>query len=111
MSVKNWIGQLTELTTNDEGKGIVTITIARDIKIMTWNNSVSDIGNGTLVEPQNPLFRSLGSLQTSDKVKFSGTFFQKTMDCVRESSFTMRGSMLEPEFIMRFTDVRKVSAP
>jgi hypothetical protein len=107
-NAKNWIGKLTGLTTNSEGKGVITIELIRGlIYAKTWNNSLSDIGADTLVEPASRLFNSLGKLNISERVKFSGEFLSSKVDCVKEASMSLQGSMTQPEYLMRFSTVEK----
>ena len=107
--VNNWIGKLVALTTNGDGKGVIGIELIPNLLyVKTWNNSISDIGADTMVEPGSRLFNSLGSLSISDTVKFSGEFLSSKIDCVRESSVTLQGSMAGPEYVMRFSNVEKV---
>jgi hypothetical protein len=45
------------------------------------------------------------NLQNGQTVRFSGQFFRDDTDCIRETSLTMSGSMREPEFLFRFSDI------
>ncbi|MFG1392734.1 hypothetical protein [Xanthobacter agilis] len=107
-AVRNWVGKVTTLTTNGEGKGVLGITIAKDTAVMTWNNSLSDIADNTLIAPGSSLFNAMGTLKEGDTVRFSGSFIREPTDCFREQSMTMRGSMTGPEFIFRFKSVEKL---
>jgi hypothetical protein len=106
---KGWIGKLVRLTTNSDGKGVLAIEIAPNLTIKTFSTELSGIGSQTLVEPDNKLFSALGELSIGDQVKFSGTFFASDVDCFKEASLTMNGSLTSPEFIMRFVGVQKTS--
>jgi hypothetical protein len=104
----NWIGKLVRLTTNGDGKGVLAVEIAPNVKIKTFSTQLSDTGSETLVEPDSKLYSALGELSEGDQVKFSGSFFVKSSDCIEEASLTMNGSLTSPEFIMRFVNVRKI---
>ncbi|WP_316224977.1 MULTISPECIES: hypothetical protein [unclassified Bradyrhizobium] len=106
--VSDWIGKVTTLTTNGDGKGVVEISISDHITIKTWNNSLSDISDATLIEPGSSVFNQLGELHRGDKVKFSGGLSRSDTDCFREGSMTLQGSMTDPEFIMRFRSIQKL---
>lgn len=103
--VRNWVGVVATLTTNSDGKGVVAIRSGDDLYMKTWNNSVSDSFSRTLVEPSTKVFSQLGSLKVGQRVKFSGRLFADEKDCFREGSLTLSGSMSEPEFIMKFSDI------
>jgi len=102
---RDWKGTVSKLTTNSDGRGVLTITIADDIEIATWNNAVSDIPYKTLIEPNSALYRSALELAEGMKVRFSGEFVRSEVDCLLESSLTMNGSMTSPKFILRFSDI------
>lgn len=106
LRARNWTGTITQLTTNTKGKGIATVKIAEDAYVKTWNNAFSDIAHGTLIDADSAVFRKLAMLTEGARVKFSGRFFASNDDCLREASLTLRGSVLEPEFIIRFTDIQ-----
>jgi len=103
---RNWVGTIADLTTNSDGKGVIKIRIAEDVHVLTMNNAFSDIPFGTLLEPTSGLFRTLSTLAVGTQVKFSGRFFASDPDCVQEASLTLRGAMLDPEFVIRFSGVR-----
>jgi hypothetical protein len=104
-TARNWVGKISTLSTNGDGKGVLGIEIGKDIVIKTWNNAVSDAGDSTLIDPASPLFSKASSLAEGKQVVFSGSFRADSTDCVREGSLTLRGSLMEPEFIFRFSDV------
>jgi hypothetical protein len=104
-TASNWVGKISTLSTNGDGKGVLAIEIGKDIVIKTWNNAVSDAGDRTLIDPASPLFSRASSLSEGKQVVFSGTFRPSSTDCVKEGSLTMSGSLMKPEFIFRFSDV------
>lgn len=107
-SVTDWVGQVARLSSNSDGKGVLGITIAKDVIVTTWNNAVSDIGAQTLIEPDSGLFRRASALSKGQWVKFSGSFRPSDVDCVLESSMTLSGSLTDPDFIFRFSDVAPI---
>ena len=105
-SISGWAGKIATLTTNGDGKGVIEISIARDIKIGTWNNAVSDAVDRTIIEPSSPLYEKALSLKIGQDVIFSGAFIPSDTDCAREQSVTLAGSLQEPAFLMRFSKIR-----
>ncbi len=105
--VNGWVGKIYELTTNGDGWGVISLAIGPKIYVKTWNNAVSDLADNTLIDPHSNLFSTAAALKPGDEVVFSGRFFQSETDCVKESSMTLRGSIKEPEFIMRFFSLAK----
>lgn len=107
----DWVGTVFEISTNSEGKGVLSLTLKNDIYVKTWSNALSDVSSGTLVEPNTAVYSQMLSLHKGDTVRFSGIFFMSSTDCFEETSMTLRGSMTEPEFLMRFSKVEKVALP
>lgn len=105
LQIANWIGRVTKVSANSDGKGVLTVELADNIVVKTWNNDLSDIGSKTLIEPTSPLFQKASMLREGQAVRFSGSFIKGDVDCVRESSMTLKGSMEEPDFIFRFSDI------
>ncbi len=108
-AAKNWVGTLETLSTNNDGKGVVSIKIGDDIAVKTWNNSLSDIASDTLIDPSSSLYQQIATLNEGDTVIFSGRFFQSDVDCLQEGSVTLSGSLSDPEYIMKFEDIRKAN--
>ena len=105
--ISGWTGEITQLTTNGEGKGVLAISIGDEVSVTTMNNMISDIGSNTLIDPDSPVFRKLEQLSEGQKVRFSGTFVRPptSVDCLYELSLTMDGAMEDPEFLVRFSAV------
>jgi hypothetical protein len=106
--VAGWTGTVTTLDSNGDGYGIVTIEMAQDVELGTWNNAFSDIMDDTLVKP-GPLLDKLLGLEEGQNVRFSGSFRPSTDTCVNDSRLTQAGSVEDPSFIFRFADVNKLS--
>jgi hypothetical protein len=64
--------------------------------------------NLTMIEPTSPVFGRAVALKNDTWVKFTGEFIGSEPDCFRESSLTLAGSVQNPEFIFRFSDVRPI---
>ena len=108
LRVKGWIGTISSLETNSEGKAILSLKISPDIRIKTWNNALSDINSYTLIEKSSSLYKTLLNLSQGQKVVFSGTFFPSKDDYVREGSLTISGSMTSPEYIFKFKSLKAI---
>lgn len=106
-SVKNWVGTITELTTNGDGLGVLSVQLDENVTVTTWNNALSDTFDNTLIHQDSPVFKVLSELKEGSKIKFSGSFIRDDQgtDCYRESSMTMSGAMTDPEYIFRFSSV------
>ncbi|MGY3408429.1 hypothetical protein ACVWZV_004542 [Bradyrhizobium sp. GM5.1] len=104
----DWVGRIEKLSSNGDGKGVVSVSTTEHIHVTTWNNAFSDIRDRTLIDPTSPMFKESATLKVGDLVKFSGKFSASNTDCVGEQSLSLRGSMTDPAFTMRFTSIRKL---
>jgi len=105
-TVSDWTGEIVRLSSNNEGKGVVSVELAEGVFMKTWNNALSDRGDRTLIETSSPLFARVASLAVGQRVRFSGDLVRDGLDCFKEGSLSVDGAMTEPEFIIRFTDIR-----
>ena len=108
-SPNNWIGTIDDVNSNSDGKGVLYIKLATDVFLKTSNNSFSDIGSNTLLEPTSPIFIAVAEMVKGDKVKFSGNFFTQKPHCIYEKSLSLRGKISEPEFKFKFSKVYKIN--
>lgn len=105
-AVSGWSGKVSEVGANGDGKGILTVEIAPEVEIGTWNNFLSDALDDTLIEPSSSVFASAATLTEGQLVRFSGQFIDGSdPECLRESSLTLRGGVEDPSFIFRFSEV------
>jgi hypothetical protein len=107
--INSWTGTLNRLGTNSEGKAHITIKLANNLTVGTWNNALSDIGDNTLISMDSDLYKTLYNMKTGQKVRFSGNFIRSDIDCFKEKSLTIRGAMKTPDFLMRFSDVETIN--
>lgn len=105
-SVQNWTGHIQSLSSSSSGDGVLSVTIAENVTLKTYNNSFSDMSDNTLIKESAPFYANLSQAKEGASVTFSGNFSNSTEDCIKEGSLTQAGSMREPEFIFRFSDVK-----
>jgi hypothetical protein len=108
-SITRWVGTVYQLSTNSDGKGVLSIQVGPDVYVSTWNNSFSDLGDKTLIEPTSSLYQEAVRLSKRQEVRFDGRFFPSEVDCLREKSLTLRGSIMESDFLFRFSDIASLS--
>lgn len=106
-SVHDWEGTISNLSSNSSGFGVISIQVAPEITLSTNNNSLSDSLSTvqTLISPNDSLYSTMSSLSQGQTVKFSGMFLHDSVDCFKEQSLTQEGSMTEPEFTFKFTNI------
>ena len=104
-SVQNWFGKVIKIDSNSDGKGVLSIEVASDVTICTWNNSLSDISDKTLIEPGSDLFNTAAALRKGQKVKFSGRFISDDETGFSEQSLSLDGKIKDPEFTFKFSSI------
>ncbi len=104
-NIRQWVGVITELSSNSDGNGVLSVRIGDKISVKTWNNAFSDIGSGTLINSDSSMYALIKSMKVGDSVIFSGSFIEGNKDCFGEQSLTLDGSMTEPEFTFKFQTV------
>jgi hypothetical protein len=108
-AVRGWVGEVSTLDANGDGKGILEIKLADDVEVGTWNNFLSDAVDETLIEP-GPLFDKIIALEEGQRVRFSGELVEELGGdpCINDSRMTLYGKVSDPFFIFRFSDVRPI---
>ena len=105
LGVNNWTGYVKKVDSNSDGKGVLSIEIAPDVVLLTWNNAISDVFHETLIDPESPVFAVASGLKYGNPVKFSGRFFTEAGNCIAEQSLTLKGKLEEPEFTFKFSQI------
>jgi len=105
---EGWVGKVKTLATTGEGHAVLVIELPCDVRVGTWNNALSDIGDNTLVPQSSPLFDAIASFDKGSTIGFSGRFSSESKNGFKEQSLTEYGSMTDPVFVFRFTGIRSV---
>ena len=85
-TVSGWIGHISKLGSNSDGKGVLEISLADGLRSRPGTMIYTDIRDNTLIDPSSPLFHALSQMKVGDEVSFSGLLLLSDLDCVRESS-------------------------
>jgi hypothetical protein len=94
----DWLGVIENMGTTGNGNAHVVIKLTSNITVKTHNAELFDSGDKTLIRHGSALFEKLANMSDGQTVRFSGRLLD-------EVSLTESGRMLEPEFMMRFTDI------
>ena len=105
--VNDWEGKIKKITTNQQGKGILSVIIDKGIFIETWNNAFSDLYDNTLIETDSKVYTQLLELNKGDSILFSGNFIENSSECFGTQNFTNRSKISKPEFTFIFTNILK----
>jgi len=106
---ENWVGKIQAIDSVGDEFAYVSISICENVAIKTWNNEFSDMmmSEKTLIHIDSDLYELLLDLEKGTKVKTSGSFNQSDSDHFYESSMTNKGSLSEPEYIVKFREIKK----
>jgi hypothetical protein len=110
-SIERWIGKISELSINSDGRSSASITIGKNLKLKTWNNALSDIGSDTPIDSSSSVYRTLLDMKVGQVVRFDGEFIPRDRDCYSEGGMTFQDSIESPEFLVRFSRVDAVEEP
>lgn len=102
---RDWVGVVHGIGANGDGHAWIEVEIAPSIRINTWNNAFSDIGDDTLIPPGSPMFDRLVAMTEGQKVVVSGRILSDGDSCVKTSNMTEYFTATDPQFIARFSDV------
>ncbi len=109
LNVANWVGTVGTIDSTMAGDGIVSLLVADDVALSTWNNIFSDLQDHTIIKKGTKLFGVLGELSKGEKVVFSGKFVESD-GCPEESSMTTDGSLTSPSYVFNFSSIRPLDA-
>jgi len=103
-NLKSWVGIIEKLGTSSDGDAYLQIAgLVDGLTFGTWNNSLSDYQDKTLIKNGTPLYEVLSEMQEGDVVKFSGSL-------LKPKNLTEEGKMTTPEFLFHFKAVEKLGS-
>ena len=83
---------------------MLSVKLANKIRVQTWNNAFSDIGDETLLEPGTELFNTAASLKKGQEVVFSGSLISND-ECIGEQSMSLNGKISNPQYTFKFSNI------
>lgn len=106
LAVEGWVGTISEVGANGEGKAYVEVEIASNTRVGTWNNAFSDVFDNTLIAEDSPMFDNLLELEEGDQVVFSGSFFRGSDTALEGKNVTETFYGYDPKFLFTFTSIQ-----
>lgn len=104
-SIKNWTGIVKSIGGTSEGQGYLTVEIAEGVTLETWNNTISDSSDHTLIPRNSPLYKTVLGLKEGALITFSGSFVPADGACLDTKNLTEVFAMYTPEFVFKFTSI------
>jgi|CXWL01.1.fsa_nt_gi hypothetical protein len=109
LSISGWIGTIDGMGTTSDGNAAVTIKLQNSaIRLETRKGCGPNKDPSTLIGHRTAVYNVFADSSVGDTVSFGGTFDAGGRDYILECSYSESGSMTQPEFFFRITDVRKV---
>ena len=108
LTINSWVGKVKNIDITSDGNVIFELKLPNSITIGTWNNSLSDYFDKTIIENNTQLYNVIKTLRRGDEVEFDGTFLSSNKDHLSETSLTKSGSINSPDFLIYFDTIRKV---
>ncbi len=98
-----WTGKIANaFDSNVSRKRVILVNISPHIVVRT---EFSGDQTGTLIHPGSALYPAAAGLSAGDQVRFSGSFVTDFRSCGRSQS--TQDALQEPNFVFRFSDIRK----
>lgn len=97
LAINRWIGRISTLFSNEQGRSVLALRISDHMSVGTWNNALSDFQDHTLIPTASGLFATASSMKVGDLAWFSGSFVPSDNDCIEEQSLTMGGGPLNTD--------------
>ena len=104
--VKSWVGTIHDVGATGDGDGYLEVEIAPTIVVQTWNNSLSDAFDDTLIPQSASFYDRLSDLDEGAKVVFSGRFIASDDSCLDTANITKAFNAADPNFVFKFSNVR-----
>lgn len=103
----NWDGKIEAIESVGDEYAYVSISICRNVSIKTWNNEFSDMFDKSLIHIDSEIYEKIIDLDKGNIVITSGSFTKSDTDYFQETSITDSGSLSEPEYLVKFREIKK----
>src|SRR5258708_14448980 len=101
LTVTNWVGNVNTLPGDDQGSGVLAVSLDKRSTIGTWNKKYN-----TLIKPRTAVPDAAIQLSPGQTIVGSGRLFRWKGDCITERSPTLREAMTQPNWIIRFSAIK-----
>ncbi|ELM5574247.1 hypothetical protein Q2713_003572 [Salmonella enterica] len=105
--ISDWYGTIADISSTSSNNATLAIKLPNGTILNTWNNSLSDIGDHTIIDKKSDVYKDVYDLSIGDSIIFSGSFIKDGKQCAQETSITTNGSLNAPAFLFRFSSITK----
>jgi hypothetical protein len=102
--VTNWTGRIFAMTTNSDRDAVIRLVLD-DLEVTHTNLPLVSVP----IKHGSKMYQFLASCSADDLVLFSGDFLESNDDYLKEGSITEYGSMTEPVFLFRISEISKIN--
>ena len=99
----NWVGKITDIGANREGKAYIQIEVAPGIRVQTWSNAFSDMNDNTLIPENSKVFNAIIDGDDGSPITFSAKFIKGDKTCLKGTNLTEYFYATDPKFIVKVT--------
>jgi hypothetical protein len=120
LSVANWFGYVKEFWSMADDRAGLAVLLPTEYNMSSATLLSSE---QTLIPPSDPLNKKILTLSKRKSFSldawqsrgqalfFSGQFMPSTTDCLQESSMTASESLMEPQWLFKFSSLRPFAPP
>lgn len=106
LEFKDWTAVIEDMSTTSSGKAMLKVRI-EDSCMRLKNHAMEAMFADTMIPFGSDLYNALAEMSKGDRVLISGKLLRSKQDFFMEASYTTDGSMTEPEFVAKFTAIKK----
>ena len=108
LKFSGWKGELEQITTDEGGEFVhIEITSTHNNKEISYQTFSFSLTNFAEININSKVYKQLEELELNDKVIFSGNFFPDSNRGVVEASLTEEGWVTDPDFLVKFSIIKK----
>ena len=103
LNATNWVGKITDIGANREGKAYIQIEIDSKIRVQTWSNAFSDMYDNTLIPENSKVFNAIIDGEDGSPIIFSAKFIKGDKTCLKGTNLTEYFYATDPKFVVKIT--------
>jgi hypothetical protein len=104
--INYWSGIVNDIEI-DANKKLISLNVVSNVTGFKVNYKISKYDSSLQPEYNSNIWRQLSLIKLKDEVIFCGLVFGDDEKGIKESSFSQKGSIREPDFLVYFVDIQK----
>ncbi len=107
--IKDWIGKLTSMRAQEAGDKVYISIESVGSRWHIEYQTPGTFSEQNMIEKGSDVYKQVEEMQVGDLVYFSGHWVKDAKRGFKEKSYTDWGSLNRPEFVVLFSEVRKLN--